>query len=280
MSGKIGLGLITCNRSHYLKSLLDSLKPCADQINELVIVNDGKPVDVELFKGGWILNEKNLGVGKSKNKAMKHLLDKGCDYIFIVEDDMVVLDEEVFQKYIEAYKMSGIQHFNYGPGSPFNRKQDIQFDLHNRHELKQDTEPNPKMILDYKNCKIALYEHTVAMFSFFTKEVLEKVGLIDDEFYNAWEHVDHTYRIIKAGYHPPFWWFADIVDSQNYIREAEGAIDNSSIASKSEEWQKNVFGGREIYKRKHGHYPNQPPFVSQSEVIEKIKELKNAAIGK
>jgi GT2 family glycosyltransferase len=280
MSGKIGLGLITCNRSHYLKSLLDSLKPCADQINELVIVNDGKPVDVELFKGEWILNEKNLGVGKSKNKAMKHLLDKGCDYIFIVEDDMVVLDEEVFQKYIEAYKMSGIQHFNYGPGSPFNRKQDIQFDLHNRHELKQDTEPNPKMILDYKNCKIALYEHTVAMFSFFTKEVLEKVGLIDDEFYNAWEHVDHTYRIIKAGYHPPFWWFADIVDSQNYIREAEGAIDNSSIASKSEEWQKNVFGGREIYKRKHGHYPNQPPFVSQSEVIEKIKELKNAAIGK
>ena len=280
MSGKIGLGLITCNRPHYLKSLLDSLKPCADQINELVIVNDGKPVDVELFKGDWILNEKNLGVGKSKNKAMKHLLDKGCDYIFIIEDDMVVLDEEVFQKYIEAYKMSGIQHFNYGPGSPFNRKQDIQFDLHNRHELKQDTEPNPKMILDYKNCKIALYEHTVAMFSFFTKEVLEKVGLIDEEFYNAWEHVDHTYRIIKAGYHPPFWWFADIVDSQNYIREAEGAIDNSSIASKSEEWQKNVFGGREIYKRKHGHYPNQPPFVSQSEVIEKIKELKNAAIGK
>jgi GT2 family glycosyltransferase len=259
---------------------LDSLKPCAEQINELVIVNDGKPVDVELFKGEWILNEKNLGVGKSKNKAMKHLLDKGCDYIFIIEDDMVVLNEEVFQKYIEAYKMSGIQHFNYGPGSPFNRKQDIQFDLHNRHELKQDTEPNPKMILDYKNCKIALYEHTVAMFSFFTKEVLEKVGLIDDEFYNAWEHVDHTYRIIKAGYHPPFWWFADIVNSQNYIREAEGAIDNSSIASKSEEWSKNVYGGREIYKRKHGHYPNQPPFVSQGEVIEKIKELKNVAIGK
>jgi glycosyltransferase involved in cell wall biosynthesis len=280
MSEKIGVGIITKDRPHYLKSLLKSLEPCKNKINELVIVNDGKPIDIELFKGDWILNEKNLGVGKSKNKAMNHLLDKDCDYIFIIEDDMLVLDEEVFQKYIEAYKMSGIGHFNYGPGSPFNRKQDIQFDLHNRHELKQDTEPNPKMILDYKNCKIALYEHTVAMFSFFTKEVLKKVGLIDEEFYNAWEHVDHTYRIIKAGYHPPFWWFADIVNSQNYIREAEGAIDNSSIASKSEEWSKNVYGGREIYKRKHGHYPNQPPFVSQGEVIEKIKELKNVAIGK
>jgi GT2 family glycosyltransferase len=280
MGERIGVGIITCNRPHYLKSLLESLKPCGDQINELVIVNDGKPVDVELFKGKWILNEENLGVGKSKNKAMKHLLDKDCDYIFVIEDDMVVLDKDVFRKYIEAYKMSGIQHFNYGPGSPFNRKQDVQFDLHNRHELKQDSEPNPKLIIDYKNCKIALYEHTVAMFSFFTKEVLEKVGLIDEEFYNAWEHVDHTYRIIKAGYHPPFWWFADIVDSQNYIREAEGAIDNSSIASKSEEWKKNVYGGREIYKKKHGHYPNQPPYVSEQEVIQKLKKIKQNDIIK
>ena len=281
MYKKIGVGIVTCNRPDYLKGLLDSLLQCKDVIGELVIVNDGKHLDkIDSFEGKLLNNEKNLGVGKSKNKAIKHLLDSKCDYIFIIEDDMVVLDKTVFQKYIEAYKISGIHHFNYGLGSPFNRKQDIQFDLHNRHELKQNSEPNPKLIIDYKNCQIALYEHTVAMFSFFTKEVLEKVGLIDEEFYNAWEHVDHTYRIIKAGYHPPFWWFADIANSNQYIKEAEGAIDNSSIASKSDEWRKNVYGGREIYKRKHGHYPNQPPYISQNEVIEKIKELKNATIRK
>lgn len=280
MIEKIGVGIITCNRPNYLKSLLDSLVPCQEDIHELVVVNDGEPVNVDLFKGNWILNEKNLGVGKSKNKAMQYLLDKGCEYIFIIEDDMVVLDKTVFQKYIDAYKVSGIQHFNYGLGSPFNRKQDIVFDLHNRHELKQDSEPNPKMIVEYKNCKIVLYEHTVAMFSFFTRKVLEEVGLIDEEYYNAWEHVDHTYRIIKAGYHPPFWWFADIEDSQKYIKEAEGAIDNSSIANKSEQWAKNVYGGREIYKRKHGHYPNQPPYVSEQEVVQKLKEIKKNDIIK
>jgi hypothetical protein len=41
---------------------------------------------------------------------------------------MLILDKNIFNKYIEAYKLSGIHHFNYGPGSPFNRKQDIQFD--------------------------------------------------------------------------------------------------------------------------------------------------------
>ena len=271
---KLGVGIITCNRNEFLKGLLATLP--TDVINEIVIVNDGSPDNYINVPGIWLQNDVNLGVGKSKNKAMKHLYDAGCDYIFIIEDDMLIKDPTVFEKYIEAYKASGIQHFNYGPGSPFNRKQTIQnFDLHNRHLLDQHSEPNPKLIIDYGNdIKIALFEHTVAMFSFFTREVLEKVGYIDEEFYNAWEHVDHTYRIIKAGYHPPFWWFADIADSEKYLTEAPGAIDNSSIANKTEQWQKNVFGGREIYLKKHGHYPNQPPFVTKEQVIQSLKDIK------
>ena len=272
---KIGVGIITCNRPDYLRNLLNTIPH--DKIDELVVINDGKPVaDFDFPVEKWIDNPVNLGVGKSKNKAMKHLYDEGCDYIFIIEDDMLIKDLNVFDKYIEAYKKSGIHHFNYGPGSPFNRKQNIQFDLHNRHLLDQHSPPNPKMIIEYdKDTKVALYEHTVAMFSFFTREVLEKVGYIDEAYYNAWEHVDHTYRIIKAGYHPPFWWFADIADSDKYLTEAPGAIDNSSIANKSEQWLKNVTEGREIYLKKHGHYPNQPPFVTKETVVSIIKKLKN-----
>lgn len=284
MAEKIGVGIVTCNRPHYLKGLLDSI-PQECGIDELIIVNDGIPLSKDVASMGngydfsyvaWLQNNVNLGVGKSKNRALKYLYEKGCDYIFLIEDDMVILDPAVFQQYIEGSKVSGIQHFNYGPGSPFNRKQTIRdFDLHNRHLLSQDTEPNPKLILDYKTCKIALYEHTVAMFSFFTREIIEKVGYIDEQFYNAWEHVDHTYCIIKAGYHPPFWWFADLANSHELLTEAPGAIDNSSIANKTEQWQKNVYGGRELYLKKHGHYPNQPPYVSKEEVIDTIKQIKN-----
>lgn len=272
----IGVGIITCNRPDYLRNLLNTIP--INKVSNLVVVNDGDEKNKHdlRYPGVWLQNEQNLGVGKSKNRALKHLYDKGCDYIFLIEDDMLIKDADVFDKYIAAYKKSGIHHFNYGPGSPFNRKQNIEFDLHNRHLLDQHSDPNPKMIIDYGDgVKIALYEHTVAMFSFFTREVIEKVGYIDEEYYNAWEHVDHTYRIIKAGYHPPFWWFADIVDSANYLTEAPGAIDNSSIANKTEQWHKNVYGGREIYKRKHGHYPNQPPFVSKEEIVQCLKKLKS-----
>jgi len=41
---KIGVGIITCNRQDYLTNLLTSIYPCED-INELVIVNDGSPID-------------------------------------------------------------------------------------------------------------------------------------------------------------------------------------------------------------------------------------------
>jgi GT2 family glycosyltransferase len=273
MREKVGIGIVTCNRPDYLKGLLDSIKYC--NWAEIVIINDGEMFECEGYNYYIQHNETNLGVGKSKNKAMQHLLDKGCDYIFIIEDDMIVLDDAVFDKYIQASKISGIHHFNYGPGSPFNRKQEIRnFDLHNRHLLDQHTEPNPRLVVDYGDIKVSLFEHTVAMFSFFTKEVLDKVGLIDDDFYNAWEHVDHTYRIIKAGYHPPFWWFADLYDSHKYLTEAPNAINNSSIANDSEQWRKNVYGGREIYKQKHGHYPNEPPLVSKDEVIQIVKQLK------
>lgn len=273
---KIGLGIVTYERIDYLKGLLSSVIPCQDAIDELVVINDGKPInDFKLEYGTWFQNETNQGVAKSKNRAMKYLFDKDCDYIFIIEDDMIIKDKAIFQKYVEAHKSSGIHHFNYGPGSPFNRKQVIQnFDLHNRHLLDEKTEPNPKLIVDYKNCKIALYEHTVAMFSFFTRKVIEEVGYYPEEYDRCWEHVDHTYQIIKAGYHPPFWWFADLADSHELITEAPGAIENSSIAKDKSEWMEKVMAGREIYKAKHGHYPNQPPHHTEEQVIEALKHIK------
>jgi GT2 family glycosyltransferase len=269
---KIGIGIITCNRPDYLKGLLATIPK--ELFDNVVIINDGDSltdttnIDVIPTKG-------KQGVAVAKNLALKTLLHKKAEHIFLIEDDMLIKDPTVFEQYIEASQLSGIEHFNYGPGSPFNRKQVIQnFDLHNRHLLDQDTEPNPKLVLDYDLCKVALYEHTVAMFSYFTKEVLEKVGLIDEKFYNAWEHVDHTYRIIKAGYHPPFWWFADLANSHELITEAPNAIDNSSIAKDTKQWNDNVMKGRELYFKKHGHYPNQPPYISKEEVISIIKQLK------
>jgi GT2 family glycosyltransferase len=275
-SKKIGLGIITCNRPEYLKNLVTSLVTCIDDIDELVVINDGTSItNFNLFKGELLENETNLGVAKSKNKALKYLLSKNCDYYFLIEDDMKIINPLVFQTYIDLCNISGIQHFNYGPGSPFNRKQSIQnFDLHNRHLLEEKTEPNPKLIVDYKSCKLALYEHVTGTFSFYTKKILDIVGVIDEQFFNAWDHVDHTYSIIKAGYHPPFWWFADIHDSHKFIEPQQSAIKNSSTSKNTESWLNNVRENAERYKQKNGHYPAEARHTSQQDVISYLKKLK------
>lgn len=279
MAFKIGLGIITCNREHFLRQCIDSIH--MDMIDEICVINDGDRLSLDItdtYRRIFMIEHvKNLGVGKSKNDAFKYLLSHDCDYIFILEDDVQILDKSIFNQYIEAHRASGIHHFNYGPGSPFNRKQTIQnFDIHNRHLLEGQTEPEPKMVVDYGNdVKVSLFTHAVGMFSFFTKEVLDKVGLIDEEYYNAWEHVDHTYRIIKEGYHPPFWYFADIYNSHKYITEAKKSIDESSIAKDNKQWQENVYKQREVYKKKHGHYPNEPPAVTKEQVTEILKTIKN-----
>jgi len=271
----IGIGIITCNRPDYLKKLLDSIVHC--NWAEFIIVNDGNKLDLPGYNYYIHHNETNLGVGKSKNIAMQHLLDRGCDYIFIIEDDTIVLDELIFNRYVEASRETGIQHFNFGPGTPFNRKQLISnYDLHNRHLLDNESTPNPKITIQYSSdVKIDLYEHVAGLFSFFTKEILQNVGLHDDKFYNAWEHVDHTFRIIKANGHPPFWWFADIHDSIKYLSIPSDSIDRSTTANNKEEWFKNINAGREVYNKKHGFYPNMCPQTSREDVIKNLKSIKS-----
>jgi len=273
---QIGIAITTYNRPEYLYTLTCTIPE--DLRKHTFVFNDGRPITNHVNNITYIDNETNLGSGKNKSKGLNTLLNKGYKYLFTIEDDMIIKDSSIFEKYIKAYQKSGIQHFNYGPGSPFNRVQEIKdYDLHNRHLLDQKSKPNPKLIIDYgDDVKVALYEHTVAMFSFFTREVIEKVGVFDPDYRSAFDHVDHTYRIIKAGYHPPFWWFADIADSHEYITEQPDAIQNSSIAKDEQKWMKEVMEAREIYKKKHGHYPNVLPYIySEQEVLDILRKIKN-----
>ena len=278
MEKKIGVGIITCNRPEYLRKLLTSLYQCNYEELVIVVVDDGDeeyPYDSALGYT-YIKNEVNLGVGKSKNKAMQHLLDKECDYIFIIEDDMIIKRGDVFEQYIKTSNETGILHLNYALGTPFNLKQNINFDLHNRHELNMDSKPNPKTIVEYKNnIKVELYEHICGMFSFFHKNVLNKIGLIDEQFYNAWEHVDHTYQAIKNQFHPPFWWFADIYNSYEYLEPQIDSIKNSSTSSNKAEWLDNVKVNADKYKIKNGMYPNETPKAVLAEVLNTLKIIKN-----
>lgn len=260
MDDKIGVGIVTYNRPNLLMKLLDSIKYRNDL--ELVIVNDGNPVELPGYNYYVLQNEQNLGVGKSKNRAMQHLLDKGCEYIFIIEDDIFVQNDTVFEKYIETSKLSGIQHFNFSQHGLMNKTFDGR------------SIPAPRAIIDYKDVRVALYPHCVGAFSFYTKKCLETVGLIDEMYYNACEHVDHTYEIIKAGMHPPFWYFADIDESWKYLGDEPWSLTTSTISSNSN--HVNIMKEADkIFVKKHGCFPVEIPTSDIADVCETLKKIKS-----
>ena len=277
MGEKIGIGISTCDRPEYLNKCIESLQG-VDAI--ICVCDDGhKKVDSIVPDNIHILRTKTprSGVAVNKNLGFNYLLEQGCDYIFMLEDDCVILDQSIFLKYIEASKVTGIQHFNFGPGSPWNRKQEdstLKGDLSRRMDAIQDSEPSPRLIIEYKQgVSICLYEHVVGMLSFFTRKGLDEIGLYDEDFYNAWEHVEHTYRFIQKEMTSPFWWFADIKNSELYIEGQKDEKANTSLSNNEDEFNKLVADGLKVYYAKHYTVPSQIRSVSKKEVIKCLKNI-------
>lgn len=268
MKNKIGIGLITCNKIDRLKQSM----PTIPDVDEFVIVNDGNPYPDDVYdKRAHIIQHKyNTCVGVSKNDALRYLISKDCDHLFLMEDDVLIKRPDVFEAYINAAKTSGIWHLNYALQGPANRKQVNNINsVGERQDLLQVSAPNPREIIEYDNgVKIALYPNIVGSFSYYLKGIIKNVGYMDERFKNAWEHVLHTHKIIKMGLHPPFWWFADIANSYDYLTDIPGCIENSTIAH-TPDWEKNIKQGMVLYKSIMGEIPQKtldtsPQIVKQT----------------
>ena len=110
---KIGVCITTFNRPEFYKRVLDSIPK--HKIDYLVVVNDGinkyvKQEDADLV----ILNDTTLGVGKSKNLGLKILIEEQqCTHVFLIEDDIIIKNDSVFDTYINAANIHGIHHLCY-----------------------------------------------------------------------------------------------------------------------------------------------------------------------
>ena len=256
MKNRIGIGVITCNGRERFAECIKTIP----NVDELVIVNDGDPYPNDMYpKNAEIIqHSRNKCVGISKNDAMRYLIQHDVDHLFLIEDDMMIQNPDVFTHYIHGAEGSGIWHLNFALHGPANMK---------------DGKPNPRQIVEYENSpSIALYPNCVGAFSYFLKNIIKNVGYFNEHYINAFEHVEHTYRIIKLGLHPQFWWFADIADSYNYIKEYASSEVNSVIR-KDEKWHKNFREAMEFYKHTHGHYPTNTPDTHPQKVLETLNQL-------
>lgn len=258
MSEKIGVGIITCNRPEFFKKCRESIKE--EWYDSIVVVNDGNG-PLYNSRAAVIQTKGGEGVGKAKNIAIEYLLEEGCNYVILVEDDMMFKDN-LFKQYIKAYKETGIHHFMFAYHGPAN-KAGIS-----------GGKPVPRKIIDYNNIQIALNQHCVGAVCFYTKECLEDVGIYDENYTNAFEHVDHSYQLAKKKYCTPYWWWPDISNSLDYVEE-QACSENSSAIRPRKDWQSNIQDAWSKFTDKHGVGPTSVPDTEIDAVIKTLKEIKN-----
>ena len=259
-STKIGVGIVTCNREHLFSQCYSSIP--LDVIDEFIVVNDGSPLHGTYDKGVYIQNNKPLHVGESKNIIMQHLLNRGCDYIFTIEDDILITNKHIFQQYISAYLTTGIHHFNFG--------------FSQRENLNENLAPIYRKIIEYKNgTKIVLTKHILGAFTFYTKKALQTIGLHHYKFNEGHgDHLELTYRAAKHHLTTPFWWFADIYGSWEMLKNLSNLTTDSTIRH-ADTFAVKFGKARENFKFLHGCDIFEVTDQTESQVIRFLKQAKN-----
>ena len=211
---KIGVGLLTCNRKNFFSKQLSAVT-YAKQLNivdDIVVVKNLEYdySDLHLDKNEQITYhnvQADIGIGYCKNVALKSLLNSGCDHFFLIEDDIKIKDINVFEKYIDTAKAFKLEHLIFGA-------------VYTPPSWKIDNIVNTA-ILQKNGLQLDMYANLHGGFVYFTKKCIQYCGLFDEQYINAVEHIDHTYRIINFGFYTPFWAFADIHDSIRYLEDTQ-----------------------------------------------------------
>ena len=253
-----GVAITTYNSEDYFSALFESLP---DLNYDLVIVNGGEPYKKEYTKKNvrihWIQHTENLGPARSRNDGLKKLYDLGCEYFFIIEDDMIIKSPDVFGQYIKASRRTGLQYFCFvsypwGAGPIGNRTPSIQI----RYA--------PDLIINF-------YTNSCNEFTFRTRQMLEKTGYYDEKFKYCFD-VDNYYKITKQDDGHCFWYSCDLSNSDDLVMNNPDAISRLDNDGKRVD---RLTPDYQYFKNKHGHLINETPLVTQQQLISKLQYIYN-----
>jgi GT2 family glycosyltransferase len=202
---RVAVIILTWNRIEDLVPCLESFS-CLEYPNYHVIVVDNASQDDTVAtvrkRFAWatlIVNEENLGYVGGNNVGMKYALEKGFDYIFILNSDtkvtptvlseLVRVMESDHRIAITGAKNLLMENPRYTWGrygkltwGPMLVKTIGRFELDHPEESPKDV------------------EWIIGNGCMMSREALDRVGLFDEEFFQVNEDVDWSLRARKLGY--------------------------------------------------------------------------------
>jgi len=206
-SPKVAIIIVNWNNLKDTMECLDSFKKVTYSNYEILLVdNASRGDDAIVLKENYedfitvITNKKNYGFAEGCNIGIREALARGAKYVTLLNNDTVV-SPDFLQPVIEALESNNDVGIAGG---------------------KVYCYENPEMIwfagglLDYETGETPIYGSGTVDSGLFnemkevgwicgcymviTREVLEKVGMLDKRFFFGWEDVDICLRAIQQGY--------------------------------------------------------------------------------
>jgi GT2 family glycosyltransferase len=208
--------IVNYNVEHFLEQCLHSVRKASKNLSVEIFVVDNNSVDgsVALVKDKFpevklIANKENLGFSKANNQAIRLAAGK---YILLLNPDTVV-EESTFDKvvaFMDAHPDAGglgVQMIDGNGNFLPESKRGLPtpsvafYKIFGFSKLFPKSEKFGRYHLGYldKN-KTHEVEILSGAFMLLRKEALDKIGLLDEEYFMYGEDIDLSYRIILGGY--------------------------------------------------------------------------------
>jgi hypothetical protein len=168
----------------------------------------------------------NGGISRCKNTCIRLLLEKGCKYLFLNDDDIEYLSTNWHTEYISATNETGIDHFCFNVYGSRSDKIINNFKVHQTNNLN--------------GCLITV-----------TKEMIDKIGyfqVLPNKY--GHEHTSYTLRAIHNNFCNGF---LDLVNSKSLIKLIEESEGLTSVEDcrNAEKLNQNAAAGFNIDYKKY-----------------------------
>ena len=224
-SERIGVGLVTYRRPSYYeqvaKALLEHVEPVVSWIGAVHDGPDPGDYQRDLLPLRFLPHR---GVAEAKNALLRSMLDDGCQWLFLCEDDMIVDSPDAVLGYIAACKASGWQH--------------LGGHMHGENDLIE-----PGFYVSY-------WWVMPGAWCVYSRRSIVECGMFDPVFHNCHEHLEHTLRLAQAGFTSGWRHFGDATGSEAWLHEIPGSRDTSLIRS-DPAWMANIAEARLHWIRAH-----------------------------
>lgn len=203
--------VLTYNAEPFLKDCFSSLLDQAEKADVLAVDNASSDQTVERLKKefpqvGVIQNRRNLGFAAGNNVGLRYAIEHGYEMIVLLNQDTKVT-RNFIETGVAAMNDSKVglasptilffgTHQIWWAGSELERGFGLLFSPH----YKLGWHRNKRQEATPERCARLQTDWVPGCALFTRRDVLEKVGLLDERFFFLGEDVDFSFRVRAAGY--------------------------------------------------------------------------------